>query len=103
MQHWFTQGGALEKLFDMLDDADATCRVKALLALSGMVRHYGPGLAALRALGGFEKVAALVAAPDARLQLKAMRLFKYLLSKVRHGGQLLHCMSLFAGSSFVLV
>lgn len=35
---WMLQGGVLPHLLVLLDDGDATCRVKALLALSCMVR-----------------------------------------------------------------
>lgn len=62
---WMLQGGAMPKLFVLLHDDDERCRVKALLALSCMVRGDASALAAFRAQHG---VAALVGllAPDAQ-------------------------------------
>ena len=35
---WFMEGGAMPKLLQLLHDEDASCRTKALLALSCLIR-----------------------------------------------------------------
>lgn len=70
---WFLEGGALPSLMALLnqegsDEPHVMLRVKALLALSGLIRHCQPGLTALLQAGGAPRVAALCGDSDARVQ-----------------------------------
>jgi hsp70-interacting protein len=60
VQRWFMDGGALPPLLGLLADPDVVVRTKAVLALSALVRHYGPGLEAFRLAGGLTKLLALL-------------------------------------------
>ncbi|GBF98487.1 hypothetical protein Rsub_11697 [Raphidocelis subcapitata] len=64
VQRWFMDGGAAPPLMALLGDGDGTCRAKALLALSALVRHYDPGLDAFLAAGGLGKLLAMLGAED---------------------------------------
>ncbi|KAI8476191.1 MAG: armadillo-type protein [Monoraphidium minutum] len=56
VQRWFMDGGAAAPLMALLRDASPVVRTKALLALSALVRHYGPGLEAFRLGGGLGRL-----------------------------------------------
>ena len=53
---WFLAGGILPRLLALLRDEDPTCRVKAVLALSALMRHHRPALEAMRSSGGLEQL-----------------------------------------------
>ena len=44
VQDWFREGGVIAAVMSKLDDADKTVRVKALLALSALIRHSSANL-----------------------------------------------------------
>jgi hypothetical protein len=67
---WFLEGGALPRLMGLAADDDSTCRSKAVLALSGLLRHFLPGVAAFRQQGGLQLLVGLLASADSRLQRK---------------------------------
>lgn len=80
VQDWMVAGGTFPPLLTLLEQQDVPCRVKALLALSCLVRENGGALDRLRALGGLRHVTAAVGggqAVDLRLQRKALQLLKY--------------------------
>ncbi|KAG2434467.1 hypothetical protein HYH02_012296 [Chlamydomonas schloesseri] len=82
VQEWFLEGGVLPKLLALAQPAQPpTCRTKALLAISGLVRHFAPGLAALRAAGGLPLVVECCKAADRRVARKAMTTLTYMLSQ----------------------
>ncbi|GFR45339.1 hypothetical protein Agub_g6708, partial [Astrephomene gubernaculifera] len=56
-------------------------RTKALLALSGLVRHFAPGLQALRDAGGLSAIISCLTSPDRRLARKAMTTLSYILTQ----------------------
>ena len=51
----------------LLQDADGTCRRKALLAISCLVRQSAPAMAAFRLSGGVPRLIAVSSDPDPRL------------------------------------
>ena len=60
----------MPQLIQLGRDLDSTCRSKALLALSGLVRHYVAGLDAFRQQGGLQLLLGLLGAEDPRVQRK---------------------------------
>ncbi|KAG2426037.1 hypothetical protein HXX76_013227 [Chlamydomonas incerta] len=82
VQEWFLEGGVLPRLLALAQPTQpATCRTKALLAISGLIRHFAPGLAALRAAGGLPVVVEAAKAADRRVARKAMTTLTYMLSQ----------------------
>ncbi|GLC35278.1 hypothetical protein PLESTM_000302600, partial [Pleodorina starrii] len=85
VQQWFLEGGVLPQLLQLAGPSERhpTVRTKALLALSGLVRHFGPGLQALRDAGGLSLLVGCLGDTDRRVGRKAMTLLTYLLSQRR--------------------
>ncbi|EFJ51306.1 hypothetical protein VOLCADRAFT_116527 [Volvox carteri f. nagariensis] len=85
VQQWFLDGGVLPRLLDLAAPSQphGTVRTKALLALSGLVRHFGPGLEALREAGGLVLLVGSLGAADRRIARKAMTLLTYMLTQRR--------------------
>ncbi|KAG2483844.1 hypothetical protein HYH03_017299 [Edaphochlamys debaryana] len=82
VQEWFLAGGVLPPLLALLDPAQPpACRTKGLLALSGLVRHFAPGLQAFREAGGLTALVGCLSCDDRRVGVKAMRLLDYVLSQ----------------------
>ncbi|GIL82565.1 hypothetical protein Vretimale_12024 [Volvox reticuliferus] len=85
VQQWFLEGGVLPKLVALAgpSESDGKVRTKALLALSGLVRHFGPGLQALQEAGGLALLVSSLCTTDRRVARKAMTLLTYMLSQRR--------------------
>lgn len=90
VQRWFLDGGALPRLMTLLDDADVDCRVKGLLTLASLIRHFTPALDAFRAQGGLAKLVDALRAGggdgprlDVRVARKAAALLAYVFTKQR--------------------
>ncbi|PNH10032.1 Nucleotide exchange factor SIL1 [Tetrabaena socialis] len=84
VQQWFLEGGVLPKLLAMAAPSQPdVVRSKALLALSGLVRHFELGLQALREAGGIGAVADCLRCTDPRLARKAMSMLTYMLEQRR--------------------
>lgn len=60
VQKWFLDGHVMQPVLAMLHDTDSTCRTKALLALSCLVRHSAPALSAFHAADGMWELTHLV-------------------------------------------
>ena len=61
-----------------------SCRTKALLALSCLVRHHGASLDAFRAAGGLRLLAAALGDGAGRAKRKALQLLREVLPKTFH-------------------
>lgn len=74
------EGGLVEVLVALARDADATCRAKALLAISCLVRHHPAAEARFLddATGGLRILESFLQAEDIRLQRKALFFVRYL-------------------------
>ncbi|KAF5833821.1 armadillo-type protein [Dunaliella salina] len=59
----------------------AALQVKALLALSALIRHCKPALELFRLEGGLLRLVNLAGSPDTRVQRKALMLLQYLLAQ----------------------
>ncbi len=64
---WLLEAGALPKLMALLQDADGTCRRKALLAISCLIRQSAPAMTAFRLSGGVPRLISVSSDPDPRL------------------------------------
>lgn len=82
VQESFFQGGAMPAVWPLLDHADAICQVKALLAVSCMVRGYPPALLWLRQQQGLTKFVGMLSNSDARVQRKCLQILEYVLRVV---------------------
>ena len=60
LPQWFMEGGAMPKLLHLLHDEDATCRTKALLALSCLIRLNPLALEVFRQKRGIPQLVAAV-------------------------------------------
>jgi hsp70-interacting protein len=89
VQAAFMAGGVLPALWPLLDDADATCRVKGLLGVSCMVRGHAPAMGWFAARGGAARLAELAGGEDARAQRKALQLLRHLVEELPQEGRAL--------------
>lgn len=73
----FVQAGAIAKLMQLADDEESElCRVKALLALSCLVRQNQLAVEAFRLAGGLQKLITYAGNDDPKVQRKALQLLK---------------------------
>lgn len=79
VQEHFMQGGVLPPLLALLQDDDALCRTKALLAMSCMLRGYGPAQLWLREHDFIVKLCSLLSSADSdpRPKRKCLRIVEY--------------------------
>ncbi|CAD6210594.1 unnamed protein product [Miscanthus lutarioriparius] len=66
---------------DMANDPDLTARIKALGALSSLIRNNKPGVSAFRLANGYTGLRDALNSESARFQRKALSLTHYLLSE----------------------
>eukprot|EP00798_Chlamydomonas_sp_ICE-L_P004829 gene4829-34575_t len=79
--HWFLEGSILPQLMSMLDDKDATVRVKALFAMSCLIRNFQPGMIKFRELEGLSKVAQRIVKSEHRPETrKSILLLQHILT-----------------------
>ncbi|KXZ51858.1 hypothetical protein GPECTOR_11g296 [Gonium pectorale] len=84
VQQWFLEGGVLPRLLALAEpEQPPTVRAKAVLALSGLVRHFAPGLQALRDAGGIRSLVSAASSSDRRLARRAMTTLSYALGQRR--------------------
>ncbi|KAG8074420.1 hypothetical protein GUJ93_ZPchr0006g42579 [Zizania palustris] len=68
-------------LSNFTSDPDLTARIKALGALSSLIRNNKPGVSAFRLANGYAGLRAALTSESARFQRKALNLTHYLLSE----------------------
>ena len=65
---WFMQGGAMPKLLQLMHDEDASCRTKALLALSCLIRLNPLALEVFRQKRGISQLVDALNDTDGKVQ-----------------------------------
>ncbi|XP_077232780.1 uncharacterized protein LOC143871329 [Tasmannia lanceolata] len=81
-QQLVMEANGLETLLsNLISDPDATVRTKALGALSSLIRHNKPGVAAFCLANGYEAVRDALGSKNASLQRRALNLIQYLLQE----------------------
>lgn len=79
-QQLVMESNGLEPLLtNFSSDASTNSRTKALGAISSLIRHNQPGVAAFRLGNGYSALRDALGSDDARLQRKALHLLQYLL------------------------
>ncbi len=68
MLQWFMEGGAMPKLLQLIHDQDASCRTKALLALSCLIRLSPLALEVFRQKRGIPQLVEAAGDEDVRVQ-----------------------------------
>mmetsp|Transcript_20175 Transcript_20175/g.43960 ORF Transcript_20175/g.43960 Transcript_20175/m.43960 type:complete len:420 (-) Transcript_20175:533-1792(-) len=83
VQQWFLEGGILARVCAVLEDQNATCRTKGLLAVSALVRHFTPGFRAFQGQRGTQRVVELCKDEHEKVQRKAFSLLQYMVERDR--------------------
>ncbi|KAH1039349.1 hypothetical protein J1N35_041092 [Gossypium stocksii] len=79
-QQLVMEANGLEPLLsNFASDPDVTVRTKALGAISSLIRHNKPGIAAFRLANGYAALRDALGADSVRFQRKALNLIQYLL------------------------
>ncbi|KAF5729377.1 hypothetical protein HS088_TW21G01542 [Tripterygium wilfordii] len=79
-QQLVMEANGLEPLLsNFVSDPDVTVRTKALGALSSLIRHNKPGIAAFRLANGYAALRDALGSENVRFQRKALNLIHYLL------------------------
>ncbi|KAL3536418.1 hypothetical protein ACH5RR_004879 [Cinchona calisaya] len=83
-QQLVMEANALEPLIhNFTSDPDVTARTKALGAISSLIRHNKPGIAAFRLANGYAALRDALSFESVRFQRKALNLIHYLLHENR--------------------
>lgn len=83
-QQLVMEASGLEPLFaNFTSDPDVTVRTKALGAISSLIRHNKPGIAAFRLANGYAALRDALSSENVRFQRKALNLIQYLLHENR--------------------
>ncbi|KAL6520955.1 hypothetical protein OROGR_017524 [Orobanche gracilis] len=76
------EANGLEPLLsNFISDPDVTVRTKALGAISSLIRHNKPGVAAFRLANGYAALRDALSSENVRFQRKALNLLHYLLTE----------------------
>ncbi|KAL6987650.1 hypothetical protein U1Q18_013397 [Sarracenia purpurea var. burkii] len=79
-QQLVMEANGLESLLsNFTSDPDVTARTKALGAISSLIRHNKPGIAAFRLANGYSALRDALSSESERFQRKALNLIQYLL------------------------
>ncbi|KAL9250002.1 Hsp70 nucleotide exchange factor FES1-like protein [Drosera capensis] len=79
-QQLVMEANGLEPLMNQFtSDTDVAARTKALGAISSLIRHNKPGIAAFRLANGYGALRDALSSEDIRFQRKALHLIQYLL------------------------
>ncbi|XP_058099328.1 hsp70 nucleotide exchange factor fes1-like isoform X2 [Magnolia sinica] len=79
-QQLVMEANGLEPLLsNFTSDSDVTVRTKALGAISSLIRHNKPGIAAFRLANGYAALRDALGSKNVRFQRKALNLIQYLL------------------------
>jgi len=83
VQEAFMDGGIMPALWSLLDSNEILSRIKALLAISCMIRGHSPALSWFKHHDGGQKILIIAEdAQDPRLQRKCLQLLDYMLSSL---------------------
>ncbi|OIT01141.1 PREDICTED: uncharacterized protein LOC109229471 [Nicotiana attenuata] len=83
-QQLVMEANGLEPLLsNFTSDPDVTARTKALGAISSLIRHNKPGIAAFRLANGYAALRDALSSESERFQRKALNLIHYLLNENR--------------------
>ncbi|KAI3979358.1 hypothetical protein MKX01_014374 [Papaver californicum] len=81
-QQLVMEANGLEPLLaNLTSDPDVTARTKALGAISSLIRHNKPGVAAFRLANGYGALRDALSSDNVRFQRKALNLVEYLLQE----------------------
>lgn len=81
-QQLVMEANGLEPLLsNFASDSDVTARTKALGAISSLIRHNKPGIAAFRLANGYSSLKDALGSENIRFQRKALNLIQYLLQE----------------------